>query len=189
MNNKEERKAEELKEAIQKLEQQGKEVNYPALGELLGLTKQAVHQYFKNHKHVIDKIRLQRLNRKLNERESRFHEIINYLKESSLDICWKNISLQDGTSIPRAMQKYKEYILFVDFENTNRFLTKAFQVAKNRNGECLSLTYEGAMSKMNWKCSEGHVWSATYHNVVDSNKSWCPHCKKTHLSKIKRKVK
>lgn len=53
-------------------------------------------------------------------------------------------------------------------------------IAKKRNGMCLSKNYINAKSKLTWKCSEGHIWEAVPSHV--QNGSWCPEC-----YKIKRK--
>ena len=47
-------------------------------------------------------------------------------------------------------------------------------LAKERNGVCLSKTYGGALSKLRWRCVEGHEWEARPNNV--KNGSWCPAC-------------
>ena len=47
-------------------------------------------------------------------------------------------------------------------------------IAKSRNGKCLSPIYKNARTKLLWECAEGHQWEA----VPDSVKrgSWCPKC-------------
>jgi thiol-disulfide isomerase/thioredoxin len=46
-----------------------------------------------------------------------------------------------------------------------------------RGGICLSDTYSNSRTKLRWQCAEGHVWSATFHDVKVDN-TWCPHCYK-----------
>ena len=50
----------------------------------------------------------------------------------------------------------------------------AVLVAKNRGGKCLSKLYINSQQKLDWECSKGHKWEATYTNV--SQGSWCPRC-------------
>lgn len=49
--------------------------------------------------------------------------------------------------------------------------------AKSKGGKCLSDIYVNNKTKLVWECSEGHVWSATFHDVKGDN-TWCPHCYK-----------
>lgn len=53
------------------------------------------------------------------------------------------------------------------------------QVAQNREGLCLEDTYVNDREQMEWQCSLGHKWKATFHNVKAA-KSWCPEC---HLNR------
>ena len=46
--------------------------------------------------------------------------------------------------------------------------------AKNKGGECLSEIYENNSTEMKWKCSDGHEWMATFHNIKKGR--WCPPC-------------
>lgn len=47
--------------------------------------------------------------------------------------------------------------------------------ARRRGGDCISDCYINNRSNLEWKCSEGHTWTATCNNVVRCN-SWCPVC-------------
>ena len=51
----------------------------------------------------------------------------------------------------------------------------AHQIAKLRNGECLSTTYEGDKVPLLWRCADGHEWPATLSSVNKLN-SWCGRC-------------
>jgi len=48
-------------------------------------------------------------------------------------------------------------------------------IAKQHGGQCLSQKYSGLNTKLNWQCSEGHIWEAIANNVKNK-KSWCPVC-------------
>lgn len=50
----------------------------------------------------------------------------------------------------------------------------ARKLAKSFNGECLSLEYKNALTKLEWKCEFGHTWCAKYNNVKTGH--WCPVC-------------
>lgn len=56
-------------------------------------------------------------------------------------------------------------------------LKEAQQTALKRGGTCLSKIYQNNRTKMQWKCSKGHVWHATLANV--KARSWCPYCKES----------
>jgi len=57
---------------------------------------------------------------------------------------------------------------------TEIFLKEVRKLAKKNGGECLSKVYKSSTTKIPWKCSNGHTWEATPHNV--RNGSWCPYC-------------
>ncbi|WP_143279598.1 hypothetical protein [Burkholderia cenocepacia] len=64
-------------------------------------------------------------------------------------------------------------------KHKNERLNIARQAATEKNGRCLSDQYQNAKTKMNWECSAGHRWMASFSSVV-SEKTWCLECfKKT----------
>ncbi|NML35452.1 zinc-ribbon domain-containing protein [Paraburkholderia antibiotica] len=67
-------------------------------------------------------------------------------------------------------------------ESRRGTLDQARRVAQSRGGECLSLEYRSSQSKLTWKCSEGHEWSACLGNVKNSG-SWCPQCARQRMKK------
>jgi len=48
------------------------------------------------------------------------------------------------------------------------------ELAKKRNGECLSTEYINAHTKLLWKCADGHEWEAKPNNIQQGK--WCPIC-------------
>jgi len=48
------------------------------------------------------------------------------------------------------------------------------KLAAEKNGECLSKIYVQSLSKLEWRCEQGHEWAAVPSSVVRG--SWCPHC-------------
>jgi len=48
-------------------------------------------------------------------------------------------------------------------------------IAKKRGGKCLSTEYKNQLSKLEFKCSEGHIWKASGLSVKN-NGSWCRIC-------------
>lgn len=53
-------------------------------------------------------------------------------------------------------------------------LSDAQKWASKLGGECLSDQYTCATSKLEWLCSKGHAWSATFSGVRAGH--WCPEC-------------
>ena len=49
----------------------------------------------------------------------------------------------------------------------------AKNIAKLRNGVCLSTEYNNLRSKLIWECNCGHIWKATLNNVKNHDR-WCP---------------
>ena len=48
------------------------------------------------------------------------------------------------------------------------------ELARQKNGFCLSDVYINAHTPLEWKCQEGHIWSAAPANIVQG--SWCKDC-------------
>jgi len=53
------------------------------------------------------------------------------------------------------------------------------QLAASRGGQCISLFYKNNLTKLRWRCAQGHEWEAVPGSIVGSGKrkgSWCPIC-------------
>lgn len=50
------------------------------------------------------------------------------------------------------------------------------ELAQARGGECLSKRYVDSMTKLLWRCADGHEWLTTP-SCIKYRKSWCPQCK------------
>lgn len=55
------------------------------------------------------------------------------------------------------------------------------ELAKSKNGKCLSDEYFNSNTKMLWECQNKHQWSARYKDIKYKD-SWCPICNDTKLS-------
>ncbi len=53
-------------------------------------------------------------------------------------------------------------------------LKRAFDLAKSRDGECLSTECHSSKDKLAWRCANGHEWFAVLSDVHKG--SWCPTC-------------
>jgi hypothetical protein len=57
-----------------------------------------------------------------------------------------------------------------------RTLEQMHEIARERGGECLSARYVDDVTKLRWRCEEGHEWSARPASVVQG--SWCRICRR-----------
>ena len=53
-------------------------------------------------------------------------------------------------------------------------ITEMQDVAKDREGKCLSTTYVNNHTHLRWKCKLGHIWKAKPANIKKGD--WCPTC-------------
>lgn len=51
----------------------------------------------------------------------------------------------------------------------------AQNLAISKGGECLSEEYKNCVTKMKWKCSQGHEWETKLSKIKNEG-SWCPRC-------------
>jgi hypothetical protein len=47
--------------------------------------------------------------------------------------------------------------------------------AKEKGGECLSKEFKNSQELLEWQCSFGHIWKASFGNINSGN-TWCPFC-------------
>lgn len=76
-----------------------------------------------------------------------------------------------------------------DNENRRKYsIEDAMNIAKNRNGICLSDVYTSERKNMKWKCNVCQTeWKATLRSIVVG--SWCPHCAIIHRRKVSKMLK
>jgi hypothetical protein len=58
--------------------------------------------------------------------------------------------------------------------STKLTIEQMHELAKERNGKCLSVKYVNASKKLLWECSEGHQWEAAPKHIKEGR--WCPFC-------------
>ena len=61
------------------------------------------------------------------------------------------------------------------------------EFAKSKNGLCLSAEYKCNKTKMNWQCSQGHQWTASFHSIKNHS-NWCPNCSSFKSEKLCREI-
>ena len=71
-------------------------------------------------------------------------------------------SILRGTWCPHCAGKHKYSI------------EKMQEIAKERGGKCLSLTYKSIHSKLLWECANGHQFQTIPRHVMNGH--WCPNC-------------
>lgn len=64
-------------------------------------------------------------------------------------------------------------MLKTDYYKIKHTIEECIELAKSKNGECLSIKYVNARTKLEWKCNKGHIWNATFNTI---KKCWCPIC-------------
>ena len=57
------------------------------------------------------------------------------------------------------------------------------RLAKSRGGACLSDNFVDVITKLRWRCNEGHEWNAIPHSVLRG--SWCEICAKRRVGRQK----
>ena len=58
--------------------------------------------------------------------------------------------------------------------NVRLTLKEMHALANGRGGKCLSTTYVNALTKLRWRCAEGHEWEAVPSSVKQGH--WCREC-------------
>ncbi|CAG8811621.1 6483_t:CDS:2, partial [Racocetra fulgida] len=54
-------------------------------------------------------------------------------------------------------------------------LDLARNIARSKNGKCLSDKYINIYTPLQWRCHQGHIWHAVLNSIKNQN-SWCPQC-------------
>lgn len=67
-------------------------------------------------------------------------------------------------------------------QNPRYSIQEMKDIAKAREGKCLSKKYINSISPLKWCCSKGHHWSARPANVIQGQ--WCPECSGTKKKTI-----
>ena len=63
----------------------------------------------------------------------------------------------------------------------SRSIEEMQRLAAEKGGRCLSKEYKNTNSKLQWECSEGHIWETSGSVIVSGH--WCPKCEKIRLGK------
>jgi len=63
---------------------------------------------------------------------------------------------------------------------SDKRIIKMQEIAKSRDGKCLSIVYIHGRKKLKWQCKNGHMWWSTPNSIQRG--SWCSVCKKKNRS-------
>ncbi len=107
--------------------------------------------------------------KKLYDKLKSFPKVELYLKNQDCKNVPSNYTIR--RLVQESLNSKLEYnILRHDFR-----LRKVQEIAKERGGECLSTEYRGSLTKLKFRCKNGHEFEATPNGVKDKD-SWCPKC-------------
>ncbi len=73
-------------------------------------------------------------------------------------------SIKAGTWCPRCAVRERRTYTIADMQ----------RLAASKGGECLSEAYASNQAPLEWRCGEGHRWTASFRNVKRG--FWCPEC-------------
>jgi hypothetical protein len=91
---------------------------------------------------------------------------------STVPLLWQCASGHQWTAVPASIRKGT---WCPDCAGVRRLtLEQMKEMAKSRGGRCLSNRYRNTATKLEWRCSVGHEWSATPLQVKKGH--WCPFC-------------
>ena len=91
---------------------------------------------------------------------------------STVPLLWECASGHQWSAVPASIRKGT---WCPDCAGVRRLtLEQMNEIAKSRGGRCLSIRYRNSATKLEWRCSVGHEWSATPLQVKKGH--WCPFC-------------
>ena len=148
-----------------------KNVNIPSITERIDYKK--LNIYPSNYLEKMRTIAKERGGRCLSDEY--INDRIKLLWECKEGHIWKATAshIKNGKWCPKCAVKKR---------SLNRRLTiyEMQEIAKQREGECLSSHYINNRTKLVWKCKKGHIWKATPSHIKGGR--WCPKC--AHKKKL-----
>ncbi|CAG8772214.1 4540_t:CDS:2, partial [Racocetra fulgida] len=102
--------------------------------------------------------------------------------------CFKlNIGIAKEIAFKKCAKKHEWQALLEKIRNHNSWCPKcvvdtrrvgldlARNIARSKNGECLSDKYINIPTPLQWRCRQGHIWHAVLNSIKNQN-SWCSQC-------------
>jgi hypothetical protein len=101
---------------------------------------------------------------------------------NKIPLRWECAKGHQWEAAPSSVKSAQSWCMRCGFESSANLRKKDIQimhdVAQSRGGECLSKTHKSVNTKLNWRCANGHEWSAAPVKILRG--SWCPLCS-SHL--------
>jgi len=101
----------------------------------------------------------------------------NEYVNSSSKLEWECEHGHKWKASPNQIKSNKTWCPICFKNKTMKTIEDAHNLAKLREGECLSNKYINVFHNLKWKCNKGHEWKAAFHNVESGN--WCPICRES----------
>jgi hypothetical protein len=106
---------------------------------------------------------------------------------SGTELTWQCAREHIWKATPKSVLISKSWCL--ECSGSKKLTIEAMQqIAKERDGKCLSTKYINAHTKLRWQCFKGHIWEAKPSDVKNGN-NWCPSCANSRKGKKKRLAK
>jgi len=96
---------------------------------------------------------------------------------------WRCAQGHEWEAIPQSIIRQQSWCPYCF--GLNKTIADMQRLAQAKEGECLSKRYVNSHTKLRWRCSQGHEWSAAPTSVVSGH--WCPICGHERTSKARRK--
>ena len=103
---------------------------------------------------------------------------------------WKAVpsSIKNGTWCPVCAGERARYDWKNQSGTASEFqkneLNNLRDLARTKEGECLSNEYINNSTPLQWRCKNGHIWKAKSGNIKSGK--WCPKCAYEHVASLKR---
>ena len=98
--------------------------------------------------------------------------ISTFYVNSTIPLLWQCAAGHQWSAVPASIRKGTWCPVCGGFRRLT--LEQMKEMAGGRGGICLSETYRNNATRLKWRCSEGHDWSATPNQVKKGH--WCPLC-------------
>lgn len=188
---KDDKKYKNVKNTINQLIKNGKEISITNISNLLGITKQGFYISYKDYLDYVNnviymskvesielKIKSYQPNYKLVEYSTISNKLRKHLIQCDNNNHEPFYSTITGKTLICPLCK--------DEARSKKGLLKAQELAKSKGGVCLSTEYKNQLSKLTFHCgnSRHKPWTTTFLNNLYYN-SWCPECGRSQLNKKK----
>ena len=107
-------------------------------------------------------------------REKRGECLSNEIVNSQTPIKWKCEEGHIWEATPTSVRNSKTWCLICSGK-AKLTIEDMEELARNREGKCLSRDYINNSTNLLWECKHGHQWEAQP-QAIKNKRSWCPYC-------------